>query len=163
LLSELGSDSYLLDEHERTLTPVTSASFQPETNVDYAAIKGSLELPRRWRLHDPRTQNELARVVSTESCEPTVALRAQVARSLERAPSSLLARRDVQLTLNALALDPDETVARAAGWWVPADQDAGRAATGLAGARKCFQLLGEQGRALRDRLDQIRIRWGARP
>ena len=37
------------------------------------------------------------------------------------------------------------------------------AATGLAGVRRRFHLLGEQGRALRDRLEQIRIRWGARP
>jgi hypothetical protein len=69
----------------------------------------------------------------------------------------------VQLTLDALVLDPDETVARAAAWWTRSGRDPRRAASGLAGVRQSFHLLGEQGRALRDRLDQIRVRWGARP
>jgi FkbM family methyltransferase len=163
VLSELGYDNYLVEEDVPRLTPLTPASFQPETNVDYAAVKGPLELPEKWIVRKPRTESDLARIANAEACQASVALRAQVARSLERAPASLLARRDVQLTLNALALDPDETVARAAGWWVHADHDTGRAVTGLAGVRQRFQLLGEQGRALRDRLEQIRIRWGARP
>jgi FkbM family methyltransferase len=163
VLSELGYDNYLVKEDALRLTPVTPASFQPETNVDYAAVKGPLDLPEKWIVRRPRTESDLARIAGAEASQASVALRAQVARSLELAPASLLSRRDVQLTMNALALDPDETVARAAGWWVRADQDAGRAATGLAGVRRRFQLLGEQGRALRDRVEQIRIRWGVRP
>lgn len=164
-LADFGYDSYLVDGEERELTPVTRASFQPETNVDYAAVKGALPLPSGWNMLRPRSDNELARAVSAESREPSVALRAQLARSLERAPASLLARRDVQLALTALALDPDETVARAAAWWVRRGGEHGpaRRAAGLGGVRQRFQGLGEQGRALRDRLGQIRIRWGARP
>jgi FkbM family methyltransferase len=160
-LADFGYDSYLVDGVKRELTPVTRASFQPETNVDYAAVKRPI--PPGWNILRPRTDNDLARAISAESREPSVALRAQLARSLERAPASLLARRDVQLTLTALALDPDETVARAAAWWVHPERERARRATGLGGVRQRFQELGEQGRALRDRLGQIRIRWGARP
>ena len=160
-LADFGYDSYLVDGEERELTPVTRASFQPETNVDYAAVKRPI--PPGWDILRPRTDNDLARAISAESREPSVALRAQLARSLERAPASLLARRDVQLTLTALALDPDETVARAAVWWVGRQREGAPRATGLGGVRQRFQELGEQGRALRDRLGQIRIRWGARP
>jgi FkbM family methyltransferase len=159
-LAELGYGNYLVGGEERELTPVTPSSFQPDTNVDNLAVKGALDLPASWSVRRPRTDNDLARVVRAESCEPSFAVRAQLARSLERAPASLLARRDVQLPLAALAMDPDETVARAAAWWVSAERDA---QLGLAGVQRSFHALGEQGRALRDRLGQIRIRWGARP
>jgi hypothetical protein len=160
--AERGYDNYLVGDPELELTLMASGSFQPETIVDYVAVKGLPELPAKWRVRDPRTDSHLASVISSESRAATVALRAQLARSLERAPTSLLARRDVQLTLDALTLDPDETVARAAAWWVRADRGA-PSATGIASARQTVRLLGEQGRALRDRFAQIRIRWGARP
>jgi FkbM family methyltransferase len=156
-------DNYLVAEQELALTPVTPETFQPETNVDYAAVKGRLDLPPKWTVRRPRTDGDLAQAASAEARRDSVPLRGQIARSLERAPASLLERRDVQLTLHALALDPDESVARAASWWVRAEQDAGRGEPGLAGTRQRFGLLTEQGRALRDRIEQIRIRWGARP
>jgi FkbM family methyltransferase len=161
-LARFGYDNYLVGERE--LTPVTPASFQPETNVDYVAVKGTLDSPPSWRLRRRRTENELARVVTSESRHVNVHHRAQLARSLERAPAIMLARRDVQLALSALALDPDEAVARSATWWGrrhPAATPAGL--TGLTRAQHGFHVLAEQGRALRDRLEQIRIRWGARP
>jgi FkbM family methyltransferase len=161
-LAALGYESYLVEERE--LTPVTAASFQPETTVDYVAVKGSLDPPPTWRVRRSRSEHELAGVVSVESRHLNVDYRAQVARSLERAPAGLIARRDVQLALSALALDPDETVARAASWWV--SHGRGSARTDLSPfsrARLGFQALAEQGRALRDRLELIRIRWGARP
>jgi FkbM family methyltransferase len=160
-LTELGYDSYLVGERE--LTPVSPRSFQPETNVAYVAVKGALNPPPLWRLRRPRTENELARVVSAESRHPNVHHRAQVARSLERASASVLARRDVQLALSALGLDPDETVARAATWWVHGQLATPTGLTGLTRAQHGFHVLAEQGRGLRDRLEQIRIRWGARP
>jgi FkbM family methyltransferase len=161
--TERGYDSYLVGDPELELTLVASDSFQPETIVDYVAVKGLPELPPKWRVRDPRTDSDLASVISAESRTFGIALRAQLARSLARAPAPLLSRRDVQLTLDALVLDPDETVARAAAWWTRSGRDPRRAANDLAGVRQSFHLLGEQGRALRDRLDQIRVRWGARP
>lgn len=161
--SRLGFDNYLVDDQELLLTPVTSTTFQPETNVDYFAVKGRLELSSRWTVHTPRTDGDLAAAVSAEARRDSVPLRGQVARSLERAPVSLLRRRDVQLTLHALALDPDEDVARAAAWWVRADRDRRLTTPASASVRQSFHLLSEQGRALRDRIEQIRIRWGARP
>jgi hypothetical protein len=160
---ELSYLNYLVGDPELKLTPVKRRSFQPETIVDYVAVKGSLRLPSKWRIEDPRTVGELASVISAESRSFGVALRAQLARSLERAPDSLISRRDVQLTLDALVLDPDETVARSAAWWLQSDRDTRRTARELARVRQSFQLLGEHGRALRDRFDQIRIRWGAKP
>jgi FkbM family methyltransferase len=163
VLAGFGYDNYLVSEHELALIPVTPETFQPETNVDYAGVKGTLDLPPKWTVRRPRTDSDLAGAANAEARRQSVPLRAQIARSLEHAPAPLLARRDVQLTLTALAMDPDESVARAVSWWVQADHEACRAAHGRAGARRGFQLLGEQGRALRDRLEQIRIRWGARP
>jgi FkbM family methyltransferase len=161
--AECGYDNYLVGDPELELTPVASESFQPETIVDYVAVKGLPELSPKWRVRDPRTDSDLASVIGAESRTFAIALRAQLARSLERAPARLLSRRDVQLTLDALVLDPDETVARAAAWWTHSRRDPRRTANDLAGVRQDFELLGEQGRALRDRIDQIRVRWGVRP
>ena len=162
VFAECGYDNYLVGDPELELTRVASGSFQPETIVDYVGVKGLPELSPKWRVRDPRTDSELASVISAESRAAAVALRAQLARSLERAPESLLARRDIQLTLDALTLDPDETVARAARWWMRTVRGA-PSATGIAAVAQTLRLLGEQGRALRDRFAQIRIRWGARP
>jgi FkbM family methyltransferase len=161
-LVDLGYDNYLVGDPDLKLTPVKAGDFQPETIVDYAASKKLPQLPSKWRVLEPRTNSELASVITAESRASEVALRAQLARSLERAPASLLARRDVQLIVDALTLDPDETVAGAARWWVRGDRDE-RRATAVATVPQSVRLLGEQGRALRDRLAQIRIRWGARP
>jgi hypothetical protein len=112
----------------------------------------------------PRAEQDLARIVGTESRHVNAHRRAQVARSLERAPEGLLARRDVQLALSALALDPDETVARAASWWIRTGRRITRTdLSPFSRARVAFHGLAEQGRALRDRFEQVRIRWGARP
>jgi FkbM family methyltransferase len=158
----LGYKNHLVGECE--LTPVTTESFQPETVVDYIALKRAIDLPPMWSMRHVRTENELARTVSTEARAPSVDLRAQISRSLERAPAVLLARRDVQLALSALALDPDETVARAASWWTrPSRNRPGADLSPRSRARVAFHALAEQGRALRDRLELIRIRWGARP
>jgi FkbM family methyltransferase len=161
-LAALGYDNYLVGERE--FSPVTTDSFQPETNVDYIASKRDIDPPPMWTVRRARTENDIARAAVAESREPSVALRAQVARSLERAPGSLLARRDVQLALSALSLDPDETVARAAAWWVRSSaRSIPTALSPLGRARASFHSLAEQGRALRDRFELIRIRWGARP
>jgi len=158
VFAELGYDNYLIGNGE--LMPVTPESFQPDTCVDYLAIKGAFEPPPGWVVRGPRTENELARTVAMESSLPVVEARAQVARSLARAPAWLLDRHDVELTLEALALDPDDAVARAASWWTAARPAPG---ADLAGVHDALRGLADQGRALHDRVAQIRIRWGARP
>ncbi len=158
VFAELGYDNYLIGNGE--LMPVTSESFQPDTCVDYLAIKGAFEPPPPWTVRGPRTENELARTVAMESSMDIVEARAQVARSLARAPAWLLDRHDVQLTLEALTLDPDEAVARAASWWTAARPVPGR---DLAGVHAALRGLADQGRALHDRVAHIRIRWGDRP
>jgi FkbM family methyltransferase len=154
---ELGYANYLIGNRE--LMPVDRDSFQPDTCVDYLAVKGELVAPEAWTVRGPRTERELARVVALESTLHIVDARAQVARSLARAPDWLLGRRDVQLALAALAVDPDDAVARAAAWWTQ------RARLGSHGARphEVLHSLAELGRALHDRIAQIRIRWGMRP
>jgi FkbM family methyltransferase len=154
----LGYDNYLIGERE--LMPVTPQSFQPDTCVDYLGVKGGLVPPPDWTVRHPRTESELARVVAHESTLHIVDARAQVARSLARAPDILLARRDVQLALDALALDPDDAVARAAAWW---PLRAARARADDPTAADMLHSLAELGRALHDRVAQIRIRWGFRP
>ena len=153
----LGYSNYLIGEQD--LMPVGLESFQPDTCVDYLAVKDELVPPHGWALRPPRTEHELARVVALESSLHIVDARAQVARSLARAPDSLLERRDVQLALSALALDPDDAVARAAAWW-PAR---GARRRNDRAASNDFHALAEVGRALHDRVAQIRIRWGLRP
>src|SRR6202023_400453 len=91
VLADFGYDNYLISEQELTLTPVTPATFQPETNVDYAAVKGMLDLPPKWKVRSSRTDSDLARAASAEARRQSAPLRAQIARSLERAPGSLLA------------------------------------------------------------------------
>jgi FkbM family methyltransferase len=156
--SGLGYSNYLIGEDE--LMPVGPESFQPDTCVDYLAVKGELEPPPDWPARAPRTEHELARVVALESTLHIVDARAQVARSLARAPASLLARRDVQLALTSLALDPDDAVATAARWWPDRAQHPARDGESTADT---MHSLAELGRALHDRIAQIRIRWGMRP
>jgi FkbM family methyltransferase len=155
--AQLGYANYLIGEQE--LMPVGPESFQPDTCVDYLAVKGELVPPDGWVRRPERTEHELARVVALESSLHIVDARAQVARSLARAPDRLLARRDVQLALTALALDPDDTVAKAAAWWA---EDGGRGGEG-GGPSDALHSLAELGRALHDRIAQIRTRWGVRP
>ena len=157
MFEELGYTNYLIGNRE--LMPVDQSSFQPDTCVDYLAVKGELAAPEGWTLRGPRTERELARVVALESSLHIVDARAQVARSLARAPEWLLARRDVQLALTALAVDPDDAVARAAAWWT----SRGRLGRGDEGPHEVLHSLAELGRALHDRIAQIRIRWGMRP
>jgi FkbM family methyltransferase len=156
--TRFGYANYLIGDGE--LSPVTPQSFQPDTCVDYLAVKDELVAPPGWALRHPRTDQELGRVVALESGLHVVDARAQVARSLARAPESLLARRDVQLALTALAIDPDDTVARAASWW---PERAGRHGPRGEEIRNRLHALGELGRGLHDRIAQIRIRWGLRP
>jgi FkbM family methyltransferase len=154
---QLGYTNYLIGNRE--LMPVDADSFQPDTCVDYLAVKGELEPPEGWTVRGPRTERELARVVALESTLHIVDARAQVARSLARAPEWLLARRDVQLALDALAIDPDDTVAGAAAWWT----NARRLGPDGESPYELLHSLAELGRALHDRVAQIRIRWGLRP
>jgi FkbM family methyltransferase len=156
VFAEQGYDNYLIGERE--LMPATPQSFQPDTCVDYLAVKHGLVPPPDWTVRHARTETELARVVALESTLHIVDARAQVARSLARAPDILLDRRDVQLALDALALDPDDAVAQAAAWW---PRRATRADHPNAG--DTLHSLAELGRALHDRIAQIRIRWGLRP
>jgi FkbM family methyltransferase len=156
--AELGYANYLIGEHE--LMPVGPESFQPDTCVDYLAVKGEFLPPPGWTVRRPRTEQDLARVVAQESTVHLVDERAQVARSLARAPAQLRSRRDVQLALASLALDPDDAVARAASWWAARGGREGRDGEVLP---ERLHSLAELGRALHDRIAQIRIRWGARP
>jgi FkbM family methyltransferase len=156
--AQLGFGNHLIGEGD--LMPVGPDSFQPDTCVDYLAVKGELVPPSGWTVRRARTEQELARVVALESSLHILDARAQVARSLARAPESLLARRDVQLALTALALDPDDTVAHAAAWWPARAARPGRDGEE---ASHVLHTLAEQGRALHDRIAQIRIRWGMRP
>jgi FkbM family methyltransferase len=154
----LGYVSHLIGDGD--LMPVGPESFQPDTCVDYLAVKGEVVPPAGWKARRSRTERELAQVVALEAGLHIVDARAQVARSLERAPASLLARRDVQLALTALALDPDDTVGRAAAWWPSRSARPSRKGGEV---RHTLHALAEQGRALHDRIAQIRIRWGLRP
>ena len=153
---QLGYTNYLIGNRE--LMPVDAASFQPDTCVDYLAVKGELAPPPRWTVRGPRTERELARVVALEASLHIVDARAQVGRSLARAPEWLLARRDVQLALTALAIDPDDAVARGAAWWTTRGRNRENGSP-----HEVAHSLAELGRALHDRLAQIRIRWGFRP
>jgi FkbM family methyltransferase len=152
---QYGYTSYLIGAGD--LVPVGQESFQPETCVDYVAVKGELVPPPGWTVRSPRTEHELARLVALESRTDIVDNRAQAARSLARAPAPLLARRDVQLALSALALDPDDTVAGAAAWW---PRRAARVGRDRDDVSQTLHTLADQGRALHEQIAQIRIRWG---
>jgi FkbM family methyltransferase len=155
--AELGYTNYLIGERE--LIPVGPESFQPDTCVDYLAVKDDLHPPPNWTFRGPRTESEMARAVAQESTVHRVDERAQVARSLARAPEQFRARRDIQLALASLALDPDDAVAGAAEWWTTSPRRVHDPDT----AQGTLQSLADLGRALHNRIAQIRIRWGFRP
>jgi hypothetical protein len=60
---------------------------------------------------------DLAQRIAAEARSPVRDGRAALAGALATAPRVLLGRREVELALEALTIDDDDTVAKAASWW----------------------------------------------
>jgi FkbM family methyltransferase len=90
-------------------------AFQPETVADYLALAPGRPVP--WPVREPPTVEELAQRIALEARSPVWPARAALAGALATAPRVLLGRREVELALEALVLDRDDSVAKAAEWW----------------------------------------------
>jgi FkbM family methyltransferase len=125
----LGYQTYLVADG--TLVPADAHTFQPETVADYLAIAPGTEAP--WPVRERPGNDEIAARVAREAASSLPEARAALARGLAFAPRALLGKREVERALEALVIDPDDTVAAAASWW-PAWRHARAARTGLLAA-----------------------------
>jgi FkbM family methyltransferase len=75
-----------------TLRPVFRPFVQPETIVDYVAVRGRLPLPTGWTESPARTVEELLEVLLAESRHPVAAHRAYAERTMARLPWRLSRR-----------------------------------------------------------------------
>ena len=115
-VERLGYTSYLVDDGR--LIRVSSADFQPQTLVDYLAVK-SVPSAAGWQVEDELSLPERMARIATDSSHANPAHRLFMARALERA-GALLAEPTVRETLERLRDDDDEAVRKASTWWDPA-------------------------------------------
>lgn len=114
-LEGLGYTSYLIDSGR--LVRADPGELQPQTLVDYLAVK---HLPRGllgWRVEPVLTLAERLHRLLTDARHPNPAHRAYVAGALARAGDALRSHPDVHACLAGLAEDEDPDVRRAAAWW----------------------------------------------
>jgi FkbM family methyltransferase len=109
----LGYDLFFVGDG--VLVTADRLSFQPETVADYLALRPGAEAP--WPVQGRASDDDLARRVTTEAASPLPEARTALAAALTTAPRALLARPDVEAVLEALVVDADAGVARAASWW----------------------------------------------
>lgn len=116
-LEELGYSSYRLEQGR--LIPVQPTDLQPETCVDYLALKRLPDHLRDERVGGPWTIEEtVARIVS-ESRQSHEHNRAYLARSLASAPDAVRSDPQVRAALDRLRADVHPDVRAAAAWHVP--------------------------------------------
>ena len=117
-LEDLGYKSYLIDGHR--LVRVDPSQLQPQTFVDYLAVK---RLPRSllgWRVDPVLTPAERIQRVVTDLGYPNPHHRAYMAGALARAGEELRSHPEVRAARARLAHDDDPGVREAAARWTTA-------------------------------------------
>ncbi|MDQ3896021.1 MAG: FkbM family methyltransferase, partial [Actinomycetota bacterium] len=122
-LEGLGYTSYLVEQGR--LVRARSGELQPQTILDYLAVK---RLPRGltgWRVEPAMTFDERRARLVADAAHHNPDHRAYVGRALARAGDELRAHPEVRACLEHLAGDAEPAVRQATLWWAGA-----RAATG---------------------------------
>ncbi|HXF64671.1 MAG TPA: FkbM family methyltransferase [Caldilineaceae bacterium] len=99
------------------LAPVQPADLQPESCLDYLAVKRPLPPLRGWQIVPPIGAATLAARLAASAHEAHPHARLHAARTLAAAPLSLLCRPEIIDALDRLVEDGDEQVRAAAAWW----------------------------------------------
>ena len=113
-LEELGYTAHIV-EAER-LVEVRSTDFQPQTIVDYLALKSLPPGIARIEVRPSLTLEERVARVVADAALPVADHRAWIAGALREAEPELLAHPQVVDVLAALSADPEEAVRAAAAW-----------------------------------------------
>jgi FkbM family methyltransferase len=108
---------YLLTPPGQFLRRARPEAWQPDSVVDYLAVKDEGVIDASWVIGRERTEEELVARVCAEAASPTPDHRRSVATQLASAPPSILGHPKVLRVLELLSLDRDHTVAHAARWW----------------------------------------------
>ncbi|HEY8201861.1 MAG TPA: FkbM family methyltransferase, partial [Actinomycetota bacterium] len=104
------------------LTRISSADMQPETVIDCLAVKRRPAGLDRWIIVPSMTLEDCVQRVVVESGHFNADCRAWIARTLESAPSPVVAHSDVAAALERLRRDPVAEVREAAAWSDHAEQ-----------------------------------------
>lgn len=114
-LEGLGYASYLVEQGR--LVRVHAAELQPQTILDYLAVK---RLPRGltgWRVEPVLTVEERMSRIRNDARHENPDHRVYMAAALRRADDQVLARPEVAAALDALVTDAEPAVREAAAWW----------------------------------------------
>ncbi|MBX6312989.1 MAG: FkbM family methyltransferase [Isosphaeraceae bacterium] len=117
-LERLGYRNYLLEPGR--LVPVRASDLQPETVIDYLAIKSLPETLRPWEIAAARPDEEIVAQILATCGSPNVPERAYIARMLASSPRTLRRFPEVARAFAALQADPIAEVRQAAvrpSWW----------------------------------------------
>lgn len=114
-LEELGYTAHIV-EAER-LVEVRSTDFQPQTIVDYLALKSLPAGIARIEVRPSLTTEERVARVIADAALPVADHRVWIAGALREADPELLAHPQVADALAALSADPVDAVRAAAAWW----------------------------------------------
>ncbi|MGI8809106.1 MAG: FkbM family methyltransferase [Acidimicrobiales bacterium] len=115
-LEGLGYTSYVVEPGR--LVRATAGELQPQTIIDYLAVK---RLPRGltgWRAEPALTFGERLSRLLADAGHDNPDHRVYIAAALARAGDELLSHPDVRACLDRLAADPEPAVRLAADWWV---------------------------------------------
>jgi FkbM family methyltransferase len=107
-IEQFGYCSYI--PGERTLTPFSSAEFQPEGLVDYLAIKQIPTALQDWRVLPPMSQEETIQKILQTCTHDNVYYRIFMASALSEAGVTLTSDLRVAQALSAMRVDSDARV-----------------------------------------------------
>jgi FkbM family methyltransferase len=113
-LAGLGYTPYLIEPG--CLIELEAGQIQPNTVVDWLAVKGGPPSLEGYRFEPARRAEDLISALLAEGSLPTQDHRAYVAGALAGAPAGLVEDRRIRELLAALRVDPVEAVRRAASW-----------------------------------------------
>jgi FkbM family methyltransferase len=114
-LERFGYRSYLLEPGRLLETP--STELQPQTVVNFLAVKGGPPDIPGWKAEGPMTPEEKISKLVAESQFQHEDHRANVGWTLKDAPVDMLADPQIVKTLERLSKDSAESVRRAVRWW----------------------------------------------
>jgi FkbM family methyltransferase len=114
-LEELGYRCYLVEPGR--FVEVSPNEIQPQTVVDWLAVKGPLPDIPGYSLQPGLNRQELIHVLVTEGSLVIDHHRAHVARTLADAPDEILSHERILKLLRSLQKDPSELVRSAVAWF----------------------------------------------
>lgn len=115
-VQSLGYASYMVEDDR--LVPVVAGDFQPQTLVDYLAVKRTPVLAG-WPVSPPLSLDERVALIVGDGSHANHSHRAYLARALQRAGADILRHPSVKALIEAMRDDPVSEVREGVDSWAP--------------------------------------------